>query len=208
MRTGRRSAPGPVTVVPLVTATMASQGLLVVLAPTIVAVGRELGTPVGAVAQARSITAVAAIVTSVAVTARVDSVGVPRLLGVGAGIAVVACAAVAAAPTFAVFLAAHVLVGLAFACLLSAGFAGVAAFPPARRAWAMGRVAAANGLAWVTVTPVVGMLTGWASWRVAQVAPAAVAVATLLTARSAAPVPAAGTAPRLHLLREAVSARR
>src|SRR5215218_635834 len=118
--------PPRVRLAPLVLATMASQALLVVLSPTIVAIGDDLGASVGAVGQARSITAGVAIAASIAIVGRIDAVGVSRLLGLGAALAIVACAAVAISPTLAVFLVAHVLVGLGFACLVSAGFAGVA----------------------------------------------------------------------------------
>src|SRR6266508_1082160 len=119
---------------PLMLATMASQALLVVLGPTIVAIGADLGASVGAVGQARSITAGIAIAASVAIARRVDTVAISRLLAFGAGLAIIGCVTVAAAPTLAVFLLAHLLVGVALACLLSAGFAGVAAFAQKRRA--------------------------------------------------------------------------
>ena len=152
---------------PLVLATMASQALLVALSTTIVAIGRDLGAPVGAVGQARSVAAGVAILASLAVFGRIDALGVRRLLGVGSALAIVACAAVALAPTLALFLAAHLLVGLAFACLLSAGFAGVAGFAPERRPWAIGYVAGASALAWIVVNPIAGAVTEWVSWRVA-----------------------------------------
>ncbi len=113
---------------PLMLATMASQALLVVLAPTIVAVGADLGASVAAVGQARSITAGIAIAASVAIASRIDSVAISRLLALGATLAIIGSATVAAAPTLTTFLLAHLLVGIALACLLSAGFAGVAAF--------------------------------------------------------------------------------
>ena len=193
---------------PLVLATMASQALLVVLAPTIVAIGSDLGASVGAVGQARSITAGVAIVTSVAITARIDALGVPRLLGLGAALAITACAAVAASPSLAVFLAVHALVGLALACLLTAGFAGVAVFAHERRAWAIGYVAGANALAWIVVNPLVGLVTDWLSWRLAEAVPAAIALAALLASRAAAPVPGGRAAPPMRSLVAAVSARR
>lgn len=193
---------------PLVLATMASQALLVVLSPTIVAIGRDLEASVGAVGQARSITAGVAIVTSVAITSRIDALGVARLLSLGAAGAITACVAVAASPTLAVFLAAHALVGVGFACLLSAGFAGVAAFSAERRAWAIGYVAGANALAWITVNPLVGLVTDWLSWRVAQAVPAAIALAALLASRAAAPAPGGLAAPRIRTLVAGVSVRR
>jgi predicted MFS family arabinose efflux permease len=175
---------------PLVLATMASQALLVVLAPTIVAIGRELDASVATVGQARSVTAAVSITVSVAFSARADALGVRRLIRLGAVLGILACAAVAAAGSTVLFLAAHALVGLAFALLLSAGFAGVAAFAPERRVWATGFVAGANALAWIVVNPLAANLTEWSSWRWAQAVPALVALAALLTAGNAAPTPA------------------
>ena len=185
---------------PLVLAAAASQALLVVLGPTLSSVAGELGTSSGEAGQARSTTALAAIAASVLITTRVDVLGVPRLLRLGGALAVVSSAAVAVSPTLLAFLVAHVLVGLAFGCLLSAAFAGVAAFPPQRRAWAIGYVAGANALAWVLVNPITGLLTGWLGWRAAESVPALVALAVLLAARKAVPVPHAPVAPRLHAL--------
>jgi predicted MFS family arabinose efflux permease len=193
---------------PLVLATMASQALLVVLSPTIVAIGDDLGAPVGAVGQARSITAVVAIAASVAITRRIGALGLSRLLGLGAATAIAGCAAVAASPTLAVFLAAHALVGLGFAALLSAGFAGLAAFPQERRARAIGYVAGANSLAWILVNPVVGLVTDRWSWRAAEAVPGAIAVGVLLASRRVAALPGAGAAPRMLTVVGAVSAGR
>jgi predicted MFS family arabinose efflux permease len=197
-----------VRLAPLVLATMASQALLVVLSPTIVAIAAELGASVGVIGQARSVTAGVAIAASAVISSRIDAVGVPRLLGVGAALALVACGAVAASPNLVVFLASHALIGLAFACLLSAGFAGVAAFPPERRGWAIGYVTGANALAWIVVNPIVGVVTDWLSWRAAQAIPAAIALAALVSAGTAARAAAASSAPRLRTLLRARSARR
>ena len=193
---------------PLVLATMASQALLVVLAPTIVAIGQEFDASVGAVGQARSITAAVAIAASIAMAGRVDAIGLPRLLALGAAGAIVACGAIAASPTLAVFLVSHLVAGLAIACLLSVGFAGTAAFPKERRARAIGYVAGANALAWIIVNPVVGVATDWLSWRAAQAIPAAIAAAAFLAAPRAASTQAGSTAPRLRSLLAVRSARR
>lgn len=193
---------------PLMLATMTSQALLVTLSPTIGAIAADLGASVGAVGQARSITAIVAIAASVALAGRIDALGVPRLLGVGAALAVVACAAIALSTSLAAFLIAHALLGAAFACLLSGGFAGVAAFPPERRGWAIGYVVGANSLAWIVVNPLVGAATEWLSWRAAEAVPAAIAMACLIAARAA---PAASSAPgagQLRALLRAPSARR
>jgi len=193
---------------PLMLATMASQALLVVLGPTIVAIGADLGASVGAVGQARSITAGIAIAASVAIARRVDTVAISRLLAFGAGLAIIGCVTVAAAPTLAVFLLAHLLVGVSLACLLSAGFAGVAAFAQKRRAWAIGYVAGANALAWIVVAPIVGIVADLFSWRAAQAVPAAIALAAMLAAPAAAPVPSGPAVPRLRALFSQRSARR
>lgn len=202
------AATRPPRIFPLILATGASQALLVVLAPTLVQIGRELGASAGAAGQARSVTACVALVASLALTGRAGALNVPRLLQVGAALAVVACAGVAAAQSLTLFLAAHVLIGLAFACLLSAGFAGVAAFPPHRRAWAMGGVASANAAAWIVVNPLAGMLTGWLSWRAAEAVPAAFALGALLTAHTAVQAPSGRGALPLRALLTDVSARR
>lgn len=70
-----------------------------------------------------------------------------------------AAAAAAISPSLVVFGAVHALLGVGFACLMSAGFAGVAAFPAEDRPWAMGYLVGANGLAWVVVNPLAGALT-------------------------------------------------
>lgn len=195
-------------IAPLVLGTMASQALLVVLSPTIVSIGRDLGAPVAVVGQARSITAAVAIAVSIAIAGRVDALGIRRLLGLGAGLAIVACAALALAPTLAVFLVGHVLVGVAFACLLSAGFAGVAPFSGERREWAVGYVAGANSLAWIVVNPLAAALTGWLSWRAAEAVPGAIAVAALLAARAATPVRSEPATGQLRTLLATRPARR
>lgn len=194
---------------PLVLATMASQALLVALSPTVVAVARDLKASVGTVGQARSVAAGVAIVASLAMLGRMDALGVRGLVNAGSLLAIVGGAAVALAPTLDVFLAAHVLVGLAFACLLSAGFAGVAAFAPERRSWAIGYVAGANALAWIVVNPIVGAMTEWLSWRAAEVVPTAIAIAALVAAPAAQPSPGrSSSAPRLAALLRERSARR
>jgi predicted MFS family arabinose efflux permease len=145
---------------------------------------------------------------SLAVLGRIDALGVRLLLRVGSGLAIVGSAAVGLAPTLAVFLAAHVLVGLALACLLSAGFGGLAAFPAERRPWAIGYVVGANPLAWIVVLPLVGAMTQWLSWRAAEVVPAGIAVAALVSARAAAYGPTRRAAPQLGVLLRERSARR
>lgn len=169
-----------VRIAPLVLATMTSQALLVVLAPTVVAVAGELRTSVAVAGQARTVTAGVAAVVSLLLTRRIEAIGVPRLLRGGAALTIGVSGAVAAAPNLAVFLLAHVMVGVGLAALLTAGFAGVAGFSGPERAWAIGYVAGANALAWIVVNPLAGAATEWMSWRAAHAVPATLAAATLV----------------------------
>ena len=193
---------------PLMLGTMASQALVVVLAPIVVAVADDLDASVGAVGQARAVAAGVALAASVVIARRIDSVAISRLLTLGAGVGLLACAAVAAAPSLTLFLLAQVLVGLALAALLSAGFAGVAAFPPERRAWALGYVAGANALAWIVVNPAVAATADRFSWRAAHAVPAVLALAALIAARWAASPAAAPPDAGLRGLLAERSARR
>jgi len=170
---------------------MASQALLVVLSPTIVEIGREFGAPVGAVGQARSVLAAAAIATSLGIAPVLDRLGVRPLLFAGALLATAGSASAALSPSFAVFLSVHLLTGIGFACLLSAGFAGVAAFRGEDRARAMGYVVGANALAWIVVNPLAGVLTDVLSWRAAYAVPMLISFSVISSARNA---PDRGTA--------------
>lgn len=181
-----RGAPSRIRrLLPLILATMASQAVLVVLAPTIVEVGREFGASVGAVGQARSALAGAAILSSLAIAPFLDRIGIRLLLLLGAGLAIAGSTAAALSPSFTVFLSVHALIGIGFACLLSAGFAGVGAFSAGDRAWAMGYVVGANALAWILVNPIAGVLTDLLSWRAAHAVPATIALCVLVSARTA-----------------------
>lgn len=185
-------------VAPLALATMASQSLVVVLAPTMVEVSRDFEVSVGVVGQARTVTAATAIVTSIALTAVIDRLGIRPLLVAGAVLGVAGSAATAAAPSLAAFLAAQVLTGAGLAGLLSAGFAGVAAFSESERAWAMGQVVAAQALAWIVVSPITGVLTEAFSWRATYAIPTGIALAALIASRSA-PAISAADAPGLRV---------
>jgi len=172
---------------------MASQALLVVLAPTIVEVGREFGTSVGAVGQARSALAGAAIAASFGIAPLLERLGVRPLLLWGALLAMAGSAGAALSPSFAVFLAVHVVTGIGFACLLSAGFAGVAAFRGEDRMRTMGYVVGANALAWIVVNPLAGAFTDVLSWRAAYAVPMLLAFSVIVSAHNAPDRGAAGT---------------
>ncbi len=183
---------------PLVLATTATQASIVVLAPLLVEIGHSLGASVSAVGAARSVLAGTAFAGSLAIGPLIDRVGVRPLIVRGGALALAGAAATAASPTLAFFYAAHVVTGLGVACLLSAGFAGVATYFDGRdMAWAMGYVVGAQSLAWIVGNPIVGTLADVGSWRLSYVVPASVCAAALAAGvKLIAPRPSvAGAAP-------------
>jgi predicted MFS family arabinose efflux permease len=115
----------------------------------------------------------------------------------GGGLALAGSALVAASPSLPVFYAAHTVVGVGVAALLSAGFAGVAAyFGDHEVQWAMGYVVAAQALSWIVGNPIIGVLNDAGGWRLAYVVPCAISLGALLTGlaapRAGAAEPAAG----------------
>ncbi|MBX5469015.1 MAG: MFS transporter, partial [Thermoleophilaceae bacterium] len=184
---GRRSR-----LVPLVLATVATQSSVVVLAPIVVAVGRDLGASVSAVGQARSILSGTAVLLSLAIGPLIDRLGVRPLLVGGSALALLGAAATAAAPSLAFLYAAQAIAGAGVAALLSAGFAGVAAYFEEHEApRAMGYVVAAQSLAWIVGNPIIGLVTDAVSWRLAYAVPACFALAALIAGRLA-PAPRRG----------------
>jgi len=178
--------------VPLVLATVATQSAIVVLAPLVVEIGRSFDASVSAVGLARSVLAGAAVAVSLAIGPLIDRVGVRPLILWGAGLAMAGAGLTAAAPSLAFFYAAQAVSGAGVACLLSAGFAGVAAFFGREdAAWAMGYVVGAQSIAWIAGNPVIGFLAEAGSWRLAYLVPATIAALALLAGLT---VPAGGVA--------------
>ncbi len=151
-----------------------------VLAPLLVEIARDLGVSLSAVGVARSVLAGTAVAVSLAIGPLIDRIGVRPLIVRGAGIALAGSAATAAAPSLGFFYAAHAITGAGVACLLSAGFAGVASsFEPADAPWAMGYVVGAQSLAWIVGNPIVGLLAEAGSWRLSYMVPAVICLAAL-----------------------------
>ncbi|MEX2195878.1 MAG: MFS transporter [Thermoleophilaceae bacterium] len=166
--------------IPLVLATTATQASIVVLVPILAEIGRDLGASVSATGQARTILAATAVMASLAIGPLIDRLGVRPLIIWGGALALAGAAATAAAPSLAFFYAAHVLTGLGVACLLSAGFAGVAAwFDDRDGPWAVGYVVAAQSVAWLVGNPIVGLLSELGSWRLGYLVPGAFALLAL-----------------------------
>lgn len=165
---------------PLLLATGSSQALLAVFAPAVVAIAGEFDASVGLIGQARTITALTAVVASVVIATRMDRIGLPWMLKAGAALAIVACLGIAVSPTLWLFLLSHVVMGLGFAFLVSAGFAGIATFDRETRSWAAGYVTASIAGSWIAVSPAAGFLTDSVSWRAAYLAPAVIALCGFL----------------------------
>jgi predicted MFS family arabinose efflux permease len=140
---------------------------------------------------ARSVMAGVAVAASLAIGPLIDRIGVRPLLVAGGGLALAGAALTAAAPALPAFYAAHAVTGAGVACLLSAGFAGVAAYFDGRdAAWAMGYVVGGQSIAWIAGNPLTGLLADQGSWRLAYLVPgtiAALALAAGLTALGGRP---------------------
>jgi MFS transporter, YNFM family, putative membrane transport protein len=161
---------------PLVLATVATQSSIVVLAPIMVEIGRDLDASLSEVGLARSVLAATAVAVSLAIGPLIDRAGVRPLLLAGALFALAGAGLTAASPSLLPFYAAHLVTGIGVACLLSAGFAGVPAYFGAEHAaWAVGWVVGAQSVAWIVGNPVIGLLAEGGSWRLAYLVPAVIA---------------------------------
>jgi predicted MFS family arabinose efflux permease len=151
-----------------------------VLTPLVVAIGEDLGASLSEVGLARSVLAGTAVAVSLAIGPLIDRVGVAPLIVAGAALALGGAGLSAAAPSLPFFYAAHLVTGAGVACLLSAGFAGVAAyFRDDQAAWAVGWVVGAQSIAWIAGNPLIGLLAESGSWRLGYLVPAAIAGAAL-----------------------------
>jgi YNFM family putative membrane transporter len=174
------------SLIPLVLATLAAQASIMVLAPIMVAIGRDLHASVSAIGQARTVMAAVAALASLRVGPLIDRVGVRPLITWGALLAVTGHAVTSAASGLPVFYAGHVFIGLGVACLLSGGFAGAGAwFHEEDAPWALGYIVGSQSIAWIVGNPVIGVLTDAVSWRLAYAVPGIAALAALAAARLA-----------------------
>jgi predicted MFS family arabinose efflux permease len=166
---------------PLVLATMATQASIVTLAPIVAEIADDLNVSISAIGVGRSALAGTAVAASLAIGPMIDRIGVRPLIMAGGGLALAGAAATAAAPSLPFFYAAHVITGGGVACLLSAGFAGVASyFEEGDAEWAMGYVVGAQSLAWIVGNPIIGVLADSVSWRASYAVPALAALLALL----------------------------
>ena len=174
----------------LMLASMASQSLMVVLAPAIVRIAESFHASVGTVSQARAVAAVAAVASSFWLSPRLGNIGVRRTIQSGGLLSLAACIIVGLSSTLWIFWLAHVIVGLAVSFLLSASFSGAAAAESAVRT--LGLVAAANSLAWVAINPLSGLFAQTVGWRFSFLLPAGFALTAMWWARYLPPTTTQG----------------
>ncbi|WP_134663229.1 MULTISPECIES: MFS transporter [unclassified Amycolatopsis] len=169
----------------LMLASMASQSLMVVLAPAMVRIAESFHASVGTVSQARAVAAVAAVVSSFWLSPRLSKIGVRRAIQTGGLLSLAACLVVGLSASLWIFWLAHLIVGLAVSFLLSASFSGAAAAESPVRT--LGLVAAANSLAWVAINPLSGLFAQTLSWRFSFLLPAGFALTAMWCARYVPP---------------------
>jgi MFS transporter, DHA1 family, inner membrane transport protein len=163
----------------------AAQAALVVLTPILPRVAAELGVSTAVAGQLRSVSGLAAGVAALAMGPLARRVGLRDLLIVGLSGLAFGSLAGGLAPTFSVLVAAQVAIGASLAVVLSAGIAAAAAWAPEGSgprvlSWTL----AGQPAAWIVGLPVVGALAN-VGWRWALlVVPLSSAVLALVAVRS------------------------
>ncbi len=186
---GRHLPPTPILFLSL----FAAQAALVGLTPILPQVAGELGVSTAAAGQLRSVSGLAAGIAALAMGRIARRVGLRDLLvgglgGLGAGSLIGATA-----PTFSVLAAAQVVVGASLAVVLSAGIAAAAAWAPeGSRSRVLSWTLAGQPTAWIVGIPITGALAG-VGWRWALlVVPFVSATLALVAVRSRQKDPPSG----------------
>lgn len=163
----------------------ASQGALLVLTPILPSVASDLGVSTATAGQLRAVSGLAAGFTALALGPLARRFGLRDLLTAGLlGLALGSLAS-AVAPTFPALVAAQVAVGAGVAVVLSAGVAAAGQWPsepsrPRTLSWTL----AGQPTAWIIGMPLAGAMAGL-DWRFAWLAlPFASALVALLAVRS------------------------
>ncbi len=167
----------------LFAALFAAQASIMVLSPILPQIAEEFGVGTAGAAQLRSVSGVTAAVFALVLAVRGNRFRLSTLLYAGLALFAVAALTCAVAPTFAVMIGAHVVIGLGLAAVLSGGVAASevwAADGQASRvlSWAL----IGQPVAWVVGQPIVGLVSQgswrWA-WVVMPLASSLVALAAL-----------------------------
>jgi predicted MFS family arabinose efflux permease len=182
-RTRERAAVPPAPA--LFLSLFAAQAALVVVAPILPRIAADLGVSTATAGMLRSASGLAAGLTALAMGPLARRFGLRDLLLAGLGGLAAGSVAGAAAPTFPALVAAQVVVGASLAVVIAAGVAAAAAWAPEDgRARVLSWALAGQPSAWIFALPVVGVLAGL-GWRwallVVPVAAAATASAAVAT---------------------------
>jgi DHA1 family inner membrane transport protein len=147
---------------------LASQSAMLVLAPTLVDVARELGVSTATAGQLRSISGATGGVTALVLATAARRPGLRELLSAGAGLVVLGSGLSAAAPSFIALAIAQAILGVGIGLLVAVGIAAAGEWPaPAERPHVLAWAIAGMPTAWIAGMPLVGAVadTGWrAAW--------------------------------------------
>jgi MFS transporter, DHA1 family, inner membrane transport protein len=165
----------------------AGQSALIAMSPILADVAGDLHVSTAAAGQLRTITGLAAGITTLMLGALAGRVGLGRQLLAASALLAIASIASAAAPTFSLLAVAQLPVGVAVAVLTTAGTLAAAEWvTPDLRTRTLSWALIGQPAAWVVGMPLVGAL-GERSWRYGWLAlplAAAVAAATLVASRA------------------------
>jgi predicted MFS family arabinose efflux permease len=182
-RTGRLNkrgggvGPAPV----LFAAMFAAQAAVIAMAPVLDEVADDLGVATDTVGQLRTLAGLVAAIVAFQAPGLADRLGLRTVLGAGTALLTVAVLASAAAPSFVLLAAAHVLLGAAVGCVVAIGTAAAGVWAGEHErgrilSWAL----VGQPVAWIVGMPVLGAL-GERSWRLCWLLPIGSAMlATLL----------------------------
>jgi MFS transporter, DHA1 family, inner membrane transport protein len=183
----------------------ATQAGILVLSPILVEVAAGLDVSTAAAGQLRTVTGLVAGVTALLLGRVAGRLPLRDLLRAGAVLLALGSVASAAAPSFALLVAAQVPTGLAVAILLSGGIAGASEWvAPEARSRALAWALAGQATAWIVGMPVIGLVAE-TSWRLAFAVPVAaslVALGALSLCRAGPPTETVAGRGLVALLRE------
>lgn len=150
-------------------ALLSSQAAVLVLSPILADVARDFSVSTSAAGQVRTLTGLIAGATALAFGRFARGVALRDLLLAGTGLLALGSGASAVAPSFAVFAAAQVPLGVAVAVLVSAGAAAAGEWArPGETPRVLSWTLVGPAVAWVVGMPLVG-LAAERSWRLSFV---------------------------------------
>jgi MFS transporter, DHA1 family, inner membrane transport protein len=161
----RRRAEYLILLAVIITMTV-NQTAIVIISPLAVAIAEDFDVSVSLSGQLRTVSALVSAFLAPFVGLMSDRIGRKPVMLLGLFSILSFGIASTVAPTFALLMAAQSIAGFGIAALLSSGYAVVAdAFPPERRAWAVGIISVGQPMAWVIGLPLIGLVADGFGWR-------------------------------------------